>query len=97
MTFGIFSDTISKHDTIWKEVTVKDDSGKEEKFYQYFFKGGIMATGLTEVEGKEKYFYDNGYQAKGVFVPTKDGHLMFFCGDSGERKYSGFFEQDGNW
>ena len=83
--------------TGWKEVTVKDDSGKEEKFYQYFFKGGIMATGLTEVEGKEKYFYDNGYQAKGVFVPTKDSHLMFFCGDSGERKYSGFFEQDGNW
>lgn len=83
--------------TGWKEVTVKDDSGKEEKFYQYFFKGGIMATGLTEVEGKEKYFYDNGYQAKGVFVPTEDGHLMFFCGDSGERKYSGFFEQDGNW
>ena len=35
--------------TGWKEVTVKDDSGKEEKFYQYFFKGGIMATGLTEV------------------------------------------------
>ena len=83
--------------TGWKEVTVKDDSGKEEKFYQYFFKGGIMATGLTEVEGKEKYFYDNGYQAKGIFVPTKDGQLMFFCGDSGERKYSGFFEQDGNW
>ena len=83
--------------TGWKEVTVKDDSGKEEKFYQYFFKGGIMATGLTEVEGKEKYFYDNGYQAKGIFIPTKDGHLMFFCGDSGERKYSGFFEQDGNW
>ena len=25
--------------TGWKEVTVKDDSGKEEKFYQYFFKG----------------------------------------------------------
>ncbi|MFR8245154.1 MAG: hypothetical protein ACLU93_01115 [Streptococcus sp.] len=43
-----------------------------------------MATGLTEVEGKEKYFYDNGYQAKGIFIPTKDGHLMFFCGDSGE-------------
>ena len=83
--------------TGWKEVTVKDDSGKEEKFYQYFFKGGIMATGLTKVEGKEKYFYDNGYQAKGIFIPTKDGHLMFFCGDSGERKYSGFFEQDGNW
>ena len=83
--------------TGWKEVTVKDDSGKEEKFYQYFFKGGIMATGLTEVEGKEKYFYDNGYQAKGIFIPTKDGHLMFFCGDSGERKYSGIFEQDGNW
>lgn len=83
--------------TGWKEVTVKDDSGKEEKFYQYFFKGGIMATGLTEVEGKEKYFYDNGYQAKGIFIPTKDGYLMFFCGDSGERKYSGFFEQDGNW
>ena len=83
--------------TGWKEVTVKDDSGKEEKFYQYFFKGGIMATGLTEVEGKEKYFYDNGYQAKGIFIPTNDGHLMFFCGDSGERKYSGFFEQDGNW
>ena len=83
--------------TGWKEVTVKDDSGKEEKFYQYFFKGGIMATGLTEVEGKEKYFYDNGYQAKGIFIHTKDGHLMFFCGDSGERKYSGFFEQDGNW
>lgn len=83
--------------TGWKEVTVKDDNGKEEKFYQYLFKGGIMATGLTEVEGKEKYFYDNGYQAKGIFVPTKDGQLMFFCGDSGERKYSGFFEQDGNW
>lgn len=83
--------------TGWKEVTVKDDSGKEEKFYQYLFKGGIMATGLTEVEGKEKYFYDNGYQAKGIFIPTKDGHLMFFCGDSGERKYSGFFEQDDNW
>ena len=83
--------------TGWKEVTVKDDSDKEEKFYQYFFKGGIMATGLTEVEGKEKYFYDNGYQAKGIFIHTKDGHLMFFCGDSGERKYSGFFEQDGNW
>ena len=83
--------------TGWKEVTVKDDNGKEEKFYQYFFKGGIMATGLTEVEGKEKYFYDNGYQAKGIFIPTKDGQLMFFCGDSGERKYSGFFEQDGNW
>ena len=83
--------------TGWKEVTVKDDNGKEEKFYQYLFKGGIMATGLTEVEGKEKYFYDNGYQAKGIFIPTKDGHLMFFCGDSGERKYSGFFEQDGNW
>ncbi|WP_461250413.1 glycoside hydrolase family 70 protein [Streptococcus parasalivarius] len=83
--------------TGWKEVTVKDDNGKEEKFYQYLFKGGIMATGLTEVEGKEKYFYDNGYQAKGIFITTKDGHLMFFCGDSGERKYSGFFEQDGNW
>ena len=83
--------------TGWKEVSVKDATGNEEKFYQYFFKGGIMATGLTQVEGKEKYFYDNGYQAKGIFVPTKDGHLMFFCGDSGERKYSGFFEQDGNW
>lgn len=83
--------------TGWKEVTVKDDSGKEEKFYQYFFKGGIMATGLTEVEGKEKYFYDNGYQAKGIFVPTKDGQIMFFDNDSGERKYSGFFEKDGNW
>lgn len=83
--------------TGWKEVSVKDTAGNEEKFYQYFFKGGIMATGLTQVEGKEKYFYDNGYQAKGIFVPTKDGHLMFFCGDSGERKYSGFFEKDGNW
>ena len=83
--------------TGWKEVSVKDTAGNEEKFYQYFFKGGIMATGLTRVEGKEKYFYDNGYQAKGIFVPTKDGHLMFFCGDSGERKYSGFFEKDGNW
>ena len=83
--------------TGWKEVSVKDATGNEEKFYQYFFKGGIMATGLTQVEGKEKYFYDNGYQAKGIFVPTKDGHLMFFCGDSGERKYSGFFEKDGNW
>lgn len=83
--------------TGWKEVSVKDATGNEDKFYQYFFKGGIMATGLTQVEGKEKYFYDNGYQAKGIFVPTKDGHLMFFCGDSGERKYSGFFEKDGNW
>lgn len=83
--------------TGWKEVSVKDTAGNEEKFYRYFFKGGIMATGLTQVEGKEKYFYDNGYQAKGIFVPTKDGHLMFFCGDSGERKYSGFFEKDGNW
>ncbi|WP_302171616.1 glycoside hydrolase family 70 protein [uncultured Streptococcus sp.] len=83
--------------TGWKEVSVKDTAGNEEKFYQYFFKGGIMATGLVQVEGKEKYFYDNGYQAKGIFVPTKDGHLMFFCGDSGERKYSGFFEKDGNW
>lgn len=83
--------------TGWKEVTVKDDSGKEEKFYQYFFKGGIMATGLAQVEGKEKYFYDNGYQAKGIFVPTKDGQIMFFDSDSGERKYSGFFEKDGNW
>ena len=83
--------------TGWKEVSVKDTAGNEEKFYQYFFKGGIMATGLTQVEGKEKYFYDNGYQAKGIFVPTKDGHLIFFCGDSGERKYSGFFEKDGNW
>ena len=83
--------------TGWKEVSVKDATGNDEKFYQYFFKGGIMATGLTQVEGKEKYFYDNGYQAKGIFVPTKDGHLMFFCGDSGERKYSGFFEKDGNW
>lgn len=83
--------------TGWKEVSVKDATGNEEKFYQYFFKGGIMATGLTQVEGKEKYFYDNGYQAKGIFVPTKDGQMMFFCGDSGERKYSGFFEKDGNW
>ena len=83
--------------TGWKEVSVKDTAGNEEKFYRYFFKGGIMATGLAQVEGKEKYFYDNGYQAKGIFIPTKDGQIMFFCGDSGERKYSGFFEQDGNW
>lgn len=83
--------------TGWKEVSVKDATGNEEKFYQYFFKGGIMATGLTQVEGKEKYFYDNGYQAKGIFVPTKDGQIMFFDNDSGERKYSGFFEKDGNW
>lgn len=83
--------------TGWKEVSVKDASGNEEKFYQYFFKGGIMATGLTQVEGKEKYFYDNGYQAKGIFVPTKDGQIMFFDNDSGERKYLGFFEKDGNW
>ena len=83
--------------TGWKEVSVKDTTGNEEKFYRYFFKGGIMATGLAQVEGKEKYFYDNGYQAKGIFVPTKDGQIMFFDNDSGERKYSGFFEQDGNW
>ncbi|EIC80899.1 Putative glucosyltransferase-T [Streptococcus salivarius PS4] len=83
--------------TGWKEVSVKDASGNEEKFYRYFFKGGIMATGLTQVEGKEKYFYDNGYQAKGIFVPTKDGQIMFFDNDSGERKYAGFFEKDGNW
>lgn len=83
--------------TGWKEVSVKDATGNEEKFYQYFFKGGIMATGLAQVEGKEKYFYDNGYQAKGIFVPTKDGQIMFFDNDSGERKYSGFFEKDGNW
>ena len=63
--------------TGWKEVTVKDDNGKQEKFYQYF--------------------YDNGYQAKGISITTKDGQLMFFCGDSGERKYSGFFKHDGNW
>ena len=83
--------------TGWKEVSVKDTTGNEEKFYRYFFKGGIMATGLAQVEGKEKYFYDNGYQAKGIFVPTKDGQIMFFDNDSGERKYSGFFEKDGNW
>ena len=83
--------------TGWKEVSVKDTAGNEEKFYRYFFKGGIMATGLAQVEGKEKYFYDNGYQAKGIFVPTKDGQFMFFDNDSGERKYSGFFEKDGNW
>ena len=83
--------------TGWKEVSVKDAAGNEEKFYRYFFKGGIMATGLAQVEGKEKYFYDNGYQAKGIFVPTKDGQIMFFDNDSGERKYSGFFEKDGNW
>ena len=83
--------------TGWKEVSVKDTAGNEEKFYRYFFKGGIMATGLAQVEGKEKYFYDNGYQAKGIFVPTKDGQIMFFDNDSGERKYSGFFEKDGNW
>ena len=83
--------------TGWKEVSVKDATGNEEKFYQYFFKGGIMATGLAQVEGKEKCFYDNGYQAKGIFVPTKDGQIMFFDNDSGERKYSGFFEKDGNW
>ena len=83
--------------TGWKEVSVKDTAGNEEKFYRYFFKGGIMATGLAQVEGKEKYFYDNGYQAKGIFVPTKDGQIMFFDNDSGERKYSGFFEKDGYW
>ena len=83
--------------TGWKEVSVKDTAGNEEKFYRYFFKGGIMATGLAQVEGKEKYFYDNGNQAKGIFVPTKDGQIMFFDNDSGERKYSGFFEKDGNW
>ena len=83
--------------TGWKEVSVKDTTGNEEKFYRYFFKGGIMATGLAQVEGKEKYFYDNGYQAKGIFVPTKDGQIMFFDNDSGERKYSSFFEKDGNW
>ena len=83
--------------TGWKEVSVKDTAGNEEKFYRYFFKGGIMATGLAQVECKEKYFYDNGYQAKGIFVPTKDGQIMFFDNDSGERKYSGFFEKDGNW
>lgn len=83
--------------TGWKEVSVKDTAGNEEKFYRYFFKGGIMATGLAQVEGKEKYFYDNGYQAKGIIVPTKDGQIMFFDNDSGERKYSGFFEKDGNW
>ena len=83
--------------TGWKEVSVKDTAGNEEKFYRYFFKGGIMATGLAQVEGKEKYFYDNGYQAKCIFVPTKDGQIMFFDNDSGERKYSGFFEKDGNW
>lgn len=83
--------------TGWKEVSVKDTTGNEEKFYRYFFKGGIMATGLAQVEGKEKYFYDNGYQAKGIFIPTKDGQIMFFDNDSGERKYSGFFEKDGNW
>ena len=83
--------------TGWKEVSVKDTAGNEEKFYRYFFKGGIMATGLAQVEGKEKYFYDNGYQAKGIFVPTKDCQIMFFDNDSGERKYSGFFEKDGNW
>ena len=43
-----------------------------------------MATGLTEVEGKEKYFYDNGSKLKASSFLQKDGHLMFFCGDSGE-------------
>ena len=72
--------------TGWKEVTVKDDSGKEEKFYQYFFKGGIMATGLTEVEGEENTSETMVTKLKASSFPTKDGHLMFFCGDSGERK-----------
>ena len=88
----------------WKEIVLKDADGKElkdadgnaKKVYRYFLDDSVMATGLTEVEGEQKYFYDNGYQAKGVFVTAEDGHIMFFRGDSGAREVSTFFTPNGD-
>nr|WP_245335104.1 glycoside hydrolase family 70 protein [Streptococcus oricebi] len=57
---------------------------EDGKNWRYFDKNGVMARGLTTINGKVQFFDQNGFQVKGKVVKTKDGKLRYFDGDSGE-------------
>ncbi|MBM7635887.1 glycoside hydrolase family 70 protein [Streptococcus saliviloxodontae] len=63
-----------------------------------YFSNGVMATGLTTIDGNVQYFTAEGYQVKGDAVAGKDGLIRYFDKESGNL-VSGRFATDskGNW
>ncbi|MGT2907169.1 glycoside hydrolase family 70 protein [Streptococcus dentiloxodontae] len=84
----------------WKdyEVTTTDSEGKEvkSKVYRYFYEGGVMAQGISEIDGATYYFLDSGVQVKGNFLKTDKG-IIYFDADSGQKVYSKFVTVGGQW
>ncbi|MGT2636719.1 glycoside hydrolase family 70 protein [Streptococcus ratti] len=50
-----------------------------------YFKDGVMAVGLTKVNGAIQYYDASGFQVKGEFVTAKDGKVRYFDKDSGDQ------------
>lgn len=48
-----------------------------------YFQNGLMAVGLTKVNGIIQHFNDYGFQTKGDFVTGKDGKVRYFDEHSG--------------
>ncbi|MBM7641981.1 glycoside hydrolase family 70 protein [Streptococcus loxodontisalivarius] len=79
-----------------KQYTTSGYSLFEDKWR--YFSNGVMATGLTTIDGNVQYFTAEGYQVKGEAVTDKDGVTRYFDEESGNLVTSRFAtDSEGNW
>ncbi|EHJ52706.1 glycoside hydrolase family 70 protein [Streptococcus macacae] len=64
-----------------------------------YFRNGVMAVGLTTVNGGAVQYFDNsGFQAKGQFITTSDNKLRYFDRNSGNQISNSFVRNSkGEW
>ena len=65
--------------------------------WRYFDAKGVMARGLVTIDGKVKFFDQNGYQIKDKIVRGKDGKLRYFAADSGDMTANIFAKDAEDW
>ncbi|MDO4666634.1 MAG: glycoside hydrolase family 70 protein [Streptococcus sp.] len=65
--------------------------------WRYFDAQGVMARDLVTIDGKVKFFDQNGYQIKGKVAKAKDGKLRYFDANSGELVFNRFAPDGDNW
>ncbi|MGT2750020.1 glycoside hydrolase family 70 protein [Streptococcus orisasini] len=79
-----------------------NDGKRYENGYHLFgqqwrhFKDGVMAVGLTTVDGFVQYFDASGFQVKGDFVKDKNGQLRYFDKNSGNQITNRFVRNSQN-
>lgn len=80
------------------DVTETDKDGKESKVvkFRYFTNEGVMAKGVTVIDGFTQYFGEDGFQAKDKLVTFK-GKTYYFDAHTGNAIKNTWRNIDGKW